>query len=242
MTEPTLSYNQVVKAIADFIEVAIHNILYVRHLYPADLFVRRKRYEVPVFQARHPDLISYISGAMKAVAAEMKLGHVEKVIVVLKKNDNVAMERFIFSIQNMLTLDDWDLDQSVEEAMTSQKLGQYFRAFLVKLAMIESSLGPLNLGDNGTFAIILELENDAAPTATEGENEPPKWMPALYQHTTIGTSDASELHFIRAVDTGIINLSFAIQETGEKIDRDASQEGIETKRNPEDPPDGLLAT
>lgn len=53
------------------VEVAIHSILYVRQVYPADLFVRRKKYNTPVFQSRHPALNDYISGAVKAIADEL---------------------------------------------------------------------------------------------------------------------------------------------------------------------------
>lgn len=55
------------------VEVAIHTILYVRHVYPAELFVRRKKYDTAVFQSRHPALNEYISGAVKAAKDEMML-------------------------------------------------------------------------------------------------------------------------------------------------------------------------
>ena len=46
-------------------------ILYVRQIYPVDLFVKRKKYDTPVFQSRHPELNSYISGAVKAMKEEL---------------------------------------------------------------------------------------------------------------------------------------------------------------------------
>jgi hypothetical protein len=55
------------------VEVAIHTILYVRQVYPADLFVRRKKYDTPVFQSRHPALNEYVSGAIKAIGEEVVL-------------------------------------------------------------------------------------------------------------------------------------------------------------------------
>jgi hypothetical protein len=55
------------------VEVAIHTILYVRQVYPADLFVRRKKYDTPVFQSRHPALNEYIASAVKAVGDELAL-------------------------------------------------------------------------------------------------------------------------------------------------------------------------
>jgi hypothetical protein len=42
-------------------------------VYPADLFVRRKKYDTPVFQSRHPALNEYISGAVKAIGEELVL-------------------------------------------------------------------------------------------------------------------------------------------------------------------------
>jgi len=46
--------------------------------------------------------------------------------------------------------------------------------------------------------------------------DPPPWIPAITQHTTAGMTDTAELHMVRAVNTGIINVkstarfSFAI--------------------------------
>ena len=53
--------------------MAIHTILYVRQVYPADMFVRRKKYETPVYQSRHPGLNEYIAGAVKAISDELAL-------------------------------------------------------------------------------------------------------------------------------------------------------------------------
>lgn len=53
--------------------MAIHTVLYVRRVYPAELFVRRKKYETPVYQSRHPGLNEYIAGAVKAMSDELVL-------------------------------------------------------------------------------------------------------------------------------------------------------------------------
>jgi len=221
--EGSLTFNQTVRGITEFIEVAIHNILYVRQIYPVDLFVRRKKYDTPVFQSRHPALNDYISGAVKAIAEELVLGNVDKVVVVIKDKDQVALERFIFSIQNMIKVESYDKDTSVQEAMSSTSLGQYFRAFLVKLSMIESQLGQMYLGDDASFAIVMELKDDQSPSASHSK-DPPPWIPADNQHTTAGSSTNAQLHMLRAVDTGIINLSLAVQESEEKLRRERVSE------------------
>lgn len=83
-------------------------------------------------------------------------------MVVIKDKDEVALERFIFSIQNMIAVESFNKDTrskltlfshfscftvtgpcSVEGAMATTSLGQYFRSFMVKLSMIESQLAEL---------------------------------------------------------------------------------------------------
>jgi len=51
------------------------------------------------------------------------------------------------------------------------------------------------------------------------------------QHTTTSTADEAELHMVRAVNTGIINLSLAVQESGEKILREQRKRPAK-KKNP----------
>ncbi|KAG6914635.1 hypothetical protein DXG01_016196 [Tephrocybe rancida] len=182
-------------------------------VYPADLFVRRKKYDTPVFQSRHPALNDYISGAVKAITEELVLGNVDKVVVVIKDKDQVALERFIFSIENMIQVEAFNKDTGVEDAMTARTLGQYFRAFLVKLAMAESQLAPLIVEGDLSFAIVLELRDNVAPSAPR-PTEPPPWIPANAQDTTPGADTNAELQMIRAVNTGVIN------ESGIKLQRE----------------------
>ncbi|KAF8481437.1 DNA-binding protein [Gautieria morchelliformis] len=207
------------RAIVDFLEVAIHNILYVRQIYPVDLFSRRKKYDTPVWRSRHPELNEYISGAVKAVGEELILGNVDKVVVVIKDHNEVALERFIFSIKHMIQPESYDRDERIVGAISGNALTQYFRSFLVKLSMVESQLGPLIHNDNASFAIVLELQPGKAPLASQGKGDLPPWNPAPRQHTTEGASENAELHLVRAVETGVINIALGVQESEEKLDR-----------------------
>jgi len=84
--------------------------------------------------------------------------------------------------------------------------------------MMESQLGLLEHHDDASFAIIIELNDDKLPSASRDKNPPP-WVPADRQHTTSGASEDYQLHLLRAVDTGIISLSLAVQESGEKLQK-----------------------
>jgi len=79
-----------------------------------------------------------------------------------------------------------------------------------------------HLQDDVSFAVVIELKDDAAPTQSHTSKvsqtllyfniyliflkDPPPWIPAVTQHTTSGVADAAELHMVRAVNTGIINV------------------------------------
>ena len=87
-------------------------------------------------------------------------------MVVIKDKEQVALERFIFSVESMIEVEAFNKDTrsfpflsgwtqipilcffflSVEDAMSGGSLGQYFRSFLVKLNMVESQLGQMDLG------------------------------------------------------------------------------------------------
>ncbi|KAF7347663.1 Mitotic spindle checkpoint horma domain-containing protein [Mycena venus] len=220
MATPPLTWNQAVRSITEFIEVGIHQILYVRQIYPADLFIRRKKYDTPVFQSRHPALNDYISGAVKAIGEQLLTGNVEKVVVVIKDKEEVPLERFLFSVENVIQVEAFNKDTSVEDAISAAALGQYFRGFLVKLNMIESQLGQMYLGDDVSFTIAIELKADNVPATKDKACFFCLVTISRYRHTTAGASEDAEMHMVRAVNTGIINLSLAVQESEVKLQRE----------------------
>lgn len=195
----------------------MHTILYVRQVYPPEIFVRRKKFDTPVFQSRHPALNEYISGAIKAVGTEIVKENLDKVVVVIKDKQQNALERFMFSLEKMLEIESYNKDTTVDDAMTPGTLSSHFRAFLVKLNMIEAQLGLLESDEDISFAILIELKEGKEPTA-KGE-DPAPWIPADNQHTTQGASEEAELHIIRSVHTGILNVSLTVQESVQKMEK-----------------------
>ena len=53
------------------VEVAIHALLYIRQIYPAELFVRRVKFGIPAFQCTEPIITNYISEVVEAVGEEL---------------------------------------------------------------------------------------------------------------------------------------------------------------------------
>ncbi|KAH7334242.1 DNA-binding protein [Rhizoctonia solani] len=218
--EKGLTFNQTIREIVEFLEVAIHTILFIRGVYPPDLFIRRRKWDAPVYQSRHPALNEYIAGAVGAVRDELTLGKVDKMVLVIKNGQDVALERFIFSLRTVVQpgpseMSRWNKDMVVQNSLPFMALPQHFRSFLVKLSLVEAQLGDLPPDEDMSFGIFLELQDGASPS--KGSNPPP-WIAAHPQHTSAGTSDNAQLRVIRALETGVIDLALAIQESGEKLD------------------------
>ncbi|CAE6387168.1 unnamed protein product [Rhizoctonia solani] len=213
-SEKGLTFNQTVRELVEFLEVAIHTILFIRGVYPPDLFVRRRKWDAPVYQSRHPTLNEYIAGAVGA-------GKVDKMVLVIKSGQDVALERYIFSLQTVVQpgpseMSRWNKDMVVQNSLPFLALPQHFRSFLVKLSLVEAQLGDLPPDEDMSFGIFLELQDGASPSACKG-TDPPPWIAAHPQHTSAGTSEDAQLRVIRALETGVIDLALVIQESGEKL-------------------------
>jgi hypothetical protein len=85
----------------EFLEVAVHNVLYVRNIYPASIFVRRKKYGIPVQMSTHPYLNEYITECLKSIRELLKKNEVRKVTVTFFDESQRPIERFVFDILDL---------------------------------------------------------------------------------------------------------------------------------------------
>ncbi|CAM9202921.1 unnamed protein product [Hapterophycus canaliculatus] len=93
----------VVDIVVEFLEAAIHTLLQARRAYPQDIFERRRKYGVPVWMSRHPELNSYIYQVLIRTKSLMERGVVRKVLVCFFQEaehvDQVPVEKFAFDIR-----------------------------------------------------------------------------------------------------------------------------------------------
>lgn len=81
-----------------FLTVAIHNILYYRNLYPEPTFLTTRAYNLPVHQSRHPRVCTWIRDAVDAVRAQLVLGSVRRIAIVVHDADARVLERWIVDV------------------------------------------------------------------------------------------------------------------------------------------------
>lgn len=81
-----------------FLTVSIHNILYYRGLYPSTTFLTSRAYNLPVHQSRHPAICSWVRDAIDAARAQLALGTVERLALVIYGAGGTVMERWMFDV------------------------------------------------------------------------------------------------------------------------------------------------
>ncbi|XP_030746442.1 mitotic spindle assembly checkpoint protein MAD2B [Sitophilus oryzae] len=134
-----------VEVLCEFFEIAIHNILYARKLYPDAVFESRKKYGVVVYQAVHPGIQNYIQNCLKAVAFHCKKRQLQRLYVCFE-SDEIVRERFVFDVLGVTEL--YDSDPFFVE------LEQYFRSFILKLHSSQIYLP--DLPTDSSFSIRLQ--------------------------------------------------------------------------------------
>lgn len=167
----------------DFLTVAIHTILYERHIYPLDTFITAKKWNYPVRQSRHPKVCKWINDAVAAVQEELLKGTVDRVAVVIYSQYSQPLERFMFDLSKFPVIAKEDFHTPIERQSPSgqQKptpaqpaavdLEEQFRAVMAKLTVCDTMLKPIPQGC--TFTVAIELKDAADPPI----GHPQPWIP-----------------------------------------------------------------
>ncbi|KAI1640094.1 DNA-binding protein [Biscogniauxia mediterranea] len=95
---PLAQASHLLTSFTQFMTVCIHNILYYRALYPAQTFLTSRAYNLPVHQSRHPQVCAWVRDAVDAVRAQLVLGAVERIAVVVHDGRSRVMERWMFDV------------------------------------------------------------------------------------------------------------------------------------------------
>ncbi|XP_059461553.1 DNA polymerase zeta processivity subunit [Corylus avellana] len=117
------------RILVEFLEVAISSIVFLKGVYPAGAFERRRYMNVVVQRARHPQLRDYIHSAVSALLPFIQKGLVERVAVIFFDIDCIPVERFVFKLT---------VNQSYGSKLEEADLEFSLRSFLIKLSVSES--------------------------------------------------------------------------------------------------------
>ncbi|WFD24635.1 hypothetical protein MEQU1_003338 [Malassezia equina] len=215
------------------VECAIHTILAVRQVYPQDLFVRCKAYDVPVYKSRHPGLTEYIAQAVRAIKHELEESAANQAVVALNYEDAPdapdALERYVFSFQLLRSdTDKRDRDLVIRGNLSPAAADMVARQYLLQLLTLESRLLPLNMDRPLTFRILLETLEGRVPSG--GKDVPNKLDTSKAVLSTTGPvkrdTTANVLHPLKTLESGVINTAEPPASLQRDLDDPAIADGV----------------
>ncbi|KAG0208497.1 MAD2 mitotic arrest deficient-like 2 [Mortierella sp. NVP41] len=92
--------------IAEFLEVAFHMIIFVRGIYPPELFESTQKYSCPIKSARHPGLKSYIQQIVQAIRAELIKDSIHRICLVTLDGSTRPIDRFVFEMSTLQSFEE----------------------------------------------------------------------------------------------------------------------------------------
>ena len=177
---PENNYATLISNFGDFLTVAIHTILYERHIYPIASFISARKYNYPVRQSRHPKVCSWITDAVAAVQDELLNGTVERVAVIIYSQYSQPLERFMFDLSKFPVVPKAQMYTPIERSPSNQNLmpkppsvnlEEQFRAVMAKLSVCDTVLKPVPSGCS--FTVAIEVKDDSDPPI----GHPQPWIP-----------------------------------------------------------------
>ncbi|XP_071946082.1 mitotic spindle assembly checkpoint protein MAD2B-like [Antedon mediterranea] len=138
--------------LCEFLEVALHQILYIRKLYPAGIFEKCCKYNIPVQMSQHPEVNKYIKDTILGIKPLLSKDEVHGVTVVILNSSNKPIERFVFEISSLMK-------KSISGDEYLFAIEQAFRSFILKINISDSLLD--NITEGCSFAILVYTKDNA---------------------------------------------------------------------------------
>ncbi|EZF31965.1 DNA polymerase zeta processivity subunit [Trichophyton mentagrophytes] len=230
-SRPPETYAALASAFSSFLAVSIHQILYLRSIYPQSTFLSVRQFNQPVRQSRHPKVCSWVNDACAAVETQLIKSTVTSVaIVVLSVSSNKAVEKFTFDLSQMPQVAPRDMHTPFASSRQPQQregmsipqvdLEAQFRAVLHRLTSACGRLAPLPPDEEYLPTLHMVLGPDAeAPAGMDKDDQ--QWIAAEPEpeRTRYG-ADRSQAKTVpvRAVEAGEMKLEVWIEEARDKFD------------------------
>ncbi|XP_012261447.2 mitotic spindle assembly checkpoint protein MAD2B [Athalia rosae] len=190
----------------EFLEVAFHQILFVRNLYPKEIFVRKQIYGIGVQISEHPELNSYIKEVLNSIRELIRHEEncIRKIVLCFYKEDRTPVEQFVFDLSNLRA------NLAVQDPFFL-KTEESLRTLCLKLSTSGSYLKPLP--QNTTFSIQIHTHEAAHVSLSENpkcDNFP--WIEV--EGETVSIKEQTLLP-LKTIDTEYLKLQmYALENEG----------------------------
>lgn len=165
-------------SLTSFLSVTIHQILFLRSVYPRSTFLPVRAYNYPVRQSRHPRVCTWISDAATAIQMELlKSTTAAASVVIYSVRTKQPLEKYTFDMSKMPRVSSSDTHTPLERSdnpgnqatvahdVSTVDLEAQFRAVLARLASACARLTPLPPNEECSFTVCIDLRDGAEPPA-----------------------------------------------------------------------------
>ncbi|KAF3482237.1 RevA [Arthroderma uncinatum] len=235
------TYAALASSLSSFLAVSIHQILYLRSIYPQPTFLSVRQFNHPVRQSRHPKVCSWVTDACAAVESQLLKSTVAAVaVVILSVSTNRPMEKYTFDLAQMPQVPPADIHTPFESSRQQRLQGgagiappppqadleAQFRTVLTRLTSSCARLASLPPDDEYIPTLHIVLRPDAdAPAGMNRDDQ--LWIAAEPESfdrlNSQDTSDGQKSHHgktvpVRSIDAGEMKLEVWIEEAKSKFD------------------------
>ena len=210
-----------------FLTVSVHQILYLRCIYPRTTFLPVCAYNYAVRQSRHPRVCEYINDVSTAVGKEMlNGGSITTVSVIISSmTTNQPMERYVFDLSSLPRVPASEVNTRFEQRGRDNiviDLEAQFRACLARLESACARLTPLSPDDDEfSFTVCIELREDALPPVLEEQSwivaEPSADSKRHSSTPPLPESGHAKTVPVRRVEAGELRLELWVEEARQKF-------------------------
>lgn len=177
----TVSNGELIDSVLELLEAATHSILYHRNVYARQHFRMCRKYHVPTPMCRSPLVCDYVAQALAQLRKAILSNVIDRFVVVIVERDSArVVERFIFDLSFTSVVDQPPSSMALIEA--------HFRAFLLKLSVVDALLVPLReplpaegaaeADDESAHTFNLVAQCSDGERANEDEAVALNWVPA----------------------------------------------------------------
>ncbi|KAJ3368408.1 MAD2 mitotic arrest deficient-like 2 [Allomyces arbusculus] len=210
-----LPYPRLVAHLVEYLEVALHLVLFIRGLYPPHLFTDAQKYGAKVKVCRSPLVVHYIRSVLASLEPDFHRGLIDNLALLVLDGDRVT-DRLVFQI-------DWPTraggvpeevrrgkGRELVAPVDEQTLFAQFKGALVSMHVVDSSLP--RPPPNATFTITMDLANDVLADPKRDTNRVARsdqWVPAdsdVPDVDAVKHTHGFSFHPVRTIDTHLVRV------------------------------------
>ncbi|XP_070561215.1 mitotic spindle assembly checkpoint protein MAD2B-like [Ptychodera flava] len=192
--------------LCEFLEVAFHLILYIREVYPAGIFERRKKYNVPVQMSCHPEVNQYILNVLQSIKPLVEKDEIQQVALAILDKDQKPVERFVFEIAPVK-------EPSLKNDSYLLRLEQSLRAFLLKLNVCDAMLEK-NPQDS-SFSVLVYTK--AAGFVSMEDKQFIQDFPWMEADQRTYTMPDAKMVPLKTMSSDLIKMQLYVEESAQKV-------------------------